>query len=136
MNCRRLRVVTTNNNTNGLEATMNKDELKADTLGQLIESGTVFTSADGRTVIIGETDTVAFQDSYGWQVAEDVVWNNVEDADFNEDILKKHARRWIHECGSRVRPGMAAEVKDNFGITYAEAVRVVEHIENAVITID
>lgn len=115
---------------------MKKSELRADTLGQLIESGTVFTSGDGRVMILGDTDTVAFQDDYGWQVAENVFWNNVEDADFNEDILKKHARQWVHECGSRVRPGMATEIKDNFGTTYAEAVRIVEHIENAVVTID
>lgn len=115
---------------------MQQSELRPDTIGQLIEGGTVFKSSDGRTVIIGDTDTVALQDEHGWQVAENVFWNNVEDAEFNEDILKKHARHWIHECGSRVRPGMATEVKDNFGITYAEAVRVVEHIENATIQID
>lgn len=115
---------------------MQKSELLPDTIGQLIEGGKVFTAADGSKVIIGDTDTVAFEDIHGWQVAERVVWNNVEDADFSGDVLKKHARHWIHECGSRVRPGMAVEVKDNFGITYEEARRVVEHIENAVVVID
>lgn len=115
---------------------MKQSELRPDTLGQLIESGTVFKAADGRTLILGDTDTVAFQDDFGWQVAENVFWNNVEDADFNDQILKRHARSWIHDNGSRTRPGMAAEVSAVYGITHADAVRVVEHIENAVITID
>jgi hypothetical protein len=115
---------------------MLKEELIPDTLGQLIEGGKVFTAADGSKVIIGDTDTVAFQDGFGWQVAERVVWNNVTDVDFADDMLKRYARHWIHECGSKIRPGMAAEIKDNFGITYPEAVKVVEHIENAVVVID
>lgn len=58
---------------------MNKSELRPDTIGQLIGSGKVFTAADGMQVIIGDTDTVAFQDDHGWQVAENVFWNDVED---------------------------------------------------------
>lgn len=115
---------------------MKQSELRPDTLGQLIESGTVFKSADGRTMILGDTDTVAFQDDYGWQVAENVVWNNVEDIDFNDEILKRHARSWIHSNGSRVNIGTAEALTDAFNIAYADAVRVVEHIENAVIVID
>jgi hypothetical protein len=116
---------------------MKQDELRPDTLGQLIESGTVFTSADGRTLILGDTDTVAFQDDFdGWQVAENVFWNRVEDVDFNDQILRRHARSWIHDNGSRVRNGMVFEVQKAYDIPYADAVRVVEHIENAVIVID
>lgn len=115
---------------------MKQSELRPDTLGQLIESGTVFKAADGRTLILGDTDTVAFQDDYGWQVAEGVVWDNVEDADFNDQLLKRHARSWIHSNGSRVRHDMAYEVAEAYSIRYDEAVRVVEHIENATIVID
>lgn len=115
---------------------MKQNELRPDTLGQLIEGGTVFKDADGRTLILGDTDTVAFQGDFGWQVAENVFWNNVEDVNFNDDILKRYARSWIHDNGSRVRPAMAAEVAQAYNIAYADAVRVVEHIENAVIVID
>jgi hypothetical protein len=115
---------------------MKQSELLPDTIGQLIEGGKVFTAADGSKVIIGDTDTVAFQDQFGWQVAERVVWNNVEDAEFADDVLKKYARNWIHQYGSRVRVAMAGEIAQTYGIKHAEAVRVVEHIENAVIVID
>jgi hypothetical protein len=122
--------------TTAQEATMKQDELRPDTLGQLIEGGTVFTAADGRTLILGDTDTVAFQDDFGWQVAENVFWNHVEDVDFSDQILKRYARSWIHDNGSRVRREMAVEVADAYSIPYNDAVRVVEHISNAVITID
>jgi hypothetical protein len=58
---------------------MERKELQTETREQL-KSGTVFRSDDGRIVIIGETDTVAFEDAAGgWQVAENVIWDNVED---------------------------------------------------------
>lgn len=40
------------------------------------------------TVIIGETDTVAFKDSEGWQVAGSVNWQNT-DADIDHLIRRK-----------------------------------------------
>jgi hypothetical protein len=115
---------------------LKKSELIPDTVDQLIEGGKVFTAGDGTVVIIGDTDTVAFQDVDGWQVAERVYWKNVEDVDFTDEMLRKYARRWIHEYGSRTRPGMAVEVKDNFGVSYDQAVIIVQYIANAVITID
>ena len=54
-------------------------ELRKDTMGQLI-NGKMFTAEDGTQMILGETDVVAFrhpQDT-AWQVAEDVLWNRVE----------------------------------------------------------
>jgi hypothetical protein len=115
---------------------MKQEELRPDTLGQLIEGGTVFKAADGRILILGDTDTVAFQDDFGWQVAENVFWNNVQDADFADDILKRHARSWIHSNGSRTRPGMADELVEAYSITFQDALKVIEHIGNAVVTID
>jgi hypothetical protein len=45
---------------------------------QDLKGGTVFTAADGRMLILGETDTVAFQDARGWQFAENVFWQAME----------------------------------------------------------
>lgn len=115
---------------------MKQSELRPDTIGQLVESGTVFKSSDGRTLILGDTDTVAFQDDYGWQVAENVNWKNLEDADFDDQLLKRHARAWVHQYGSRTDASTTAAVGRFFKLDHLEAVRVVEHIENAVITID
>lgn len=65
---------------------MNKNELISHTIEDL-KHGTVFTSEDGRRVIIGDTDAVAFEDAdKGWQVAESVFWNRVEDLTA-EDLL-------------------------------------------------
>ncbi len=116
---------------------MKQEELRPDTLGQLIESGTVFSAADGRMLILGDTDTVAFQDDFGWQVAENVFWNNVEGVDFADEILKKHARSWIHSNGSWTRrPGLVDEIRDAYSLPQSDALKVIKHIANAVITID
>ena len=65
---------------------MKRNELSNHTLEDL-KHGTVFTSADGRRMIIGDTDAVAFEDAdKGWQVAESVFWNRVEDLT-EEDLL-------------------------------------------------
>lgn len=67
---------------------MKKHELNLNTLSDL-GNGTVFTAENGRRVIIGDTDTVAFDNADGgWQIAESVFWNNIED--LTDDELLGH----------------------------------------------
>ena len=57
---------------------MEKHDFQENTLDQL-RNGTIFRSDDGRIAVIGETDVIAFKDDHGWQVAENVYFDNVED---------------------------------------------------------
>lgn len=62
---------------------MEKHELKQDTLSQL-HYGTIFKSEDGRIVVMGETDVVAFKDHAGWQVAEGLNFHALEEVTDDE----------------------------------------------------
>lgn len=110
---------------------MLQNELRGGTVPELI-SGTKFTGPYGQRLILGDTDTIAFEDPDGhWQVAENVFWNCVENLDIDRErqleAQRKHysgleamARYWVQNHGQNVYEGISEDIQKESGDPLSE----------------
>lgn len=99
---------------------MRAEDLETGTVPELAY-GTVFTGPNGQRLILGDTDTVAYEDADGsWHVAENVVWDRVEffagamegarQRDHHR-TLKGYALSWAQEHGTNVYEGISDDIR-------------------------